>query len=68
MKKLLTLLIFISLPVFADQYFQDGNGRVYFLSTIDINNGGIKYLPSGAAPITDAQAASAIAAIQALAH
>jgi hypothetical protein len=39
-------------------YFQDNAGKLYYLDHSDVLKGWTSYLPSGASPISDAQAAS----------
>ena len=61
MRYLLITLTLLCSIAHADQYYQDTNGNLHFLSTIDVINGGTKLLPSGAVPISDATAQSILA-------
>jgi hypothetical protein len=65
MRYLIITLTLLCSIAHADQYYQDTNGNLHFLSTMDIANGGYKLLPSGATTITNAQAESIQSAQQA---
>ena len=65
MKKILFIVFALfALTATADQYYQDASSNLYFLSTQDIANGGVRLLPVNSVPISDAQA-TAIQAAQA---
>lgn len=59
MKKILLVITMLaSLSAQADQWYQDASGKLHFLSTQDIANGGVKLLPVGIVQITSTQAAA----------